>query len=105
MKSVPATGARVARRCATRCSRSVLVSVAGAMIRRNTQTARSAAATTREGVRGRVVLYGFTFLYASILIAAAAANYLLYLAPRYDLGNMVQAVWSTSHGHFMQMSG
>jgi len=81
------------------------MSVAGAVIRRNTQEVRPVAATAREGARGRVVLYGFSLLYAAILLGAGAANYLLYMAPRYDLGNMVQTVWSTSHGHFMHMSG
>ena len=81
------------------------MSVAGAVIRRNTQGARPETATAREGVRGRIVLCTFSSIYASILLAAGAANYLLYLAPRYDLGNMVQTVWSTSHGHFMHMSG
>jgi uncharacterized membrane protein len=81
------------------------MSVAGAVIRRNTQAARPVTATAREGVLGRIVLYAFSSIYASILLAAGAANYLLYLAPRYDLGNMVQTVWSTSHGHFMHMSG
>jgi uncharacterized membrane protein len=81
------------------------MSVAGSVIRRNAQAARPVTATAREGVRGRIVLYAFSSIYASILLAAGAANYLLYLAPRYDLGNMVQTVWSTSHGHFMQMSG
>jgi uncharacterized membrane protein len=81
------------------------MSVAGAVIRRNTQAAGPVAATAREGVRGRIVLYAFSSIYAAILLAAGATNYLLYLAPRYDLGNMIQTVWSTSHGHFMQMSG
>ena len=81
------------------------MSVASAVIRRSTQRATPVAATAREGLRGRIVLYGFSFLYAAILLAAGTANYLLYFAPRYDLGNMVQTVWSTSHGDFMQMSG
>ena len=29
---------------------------------------------------------------------------LYYLAPRYDLGNMMQVVWSTAHGHVLRMS-
>jgi len=81
------------------------VSAAAAGIRRDTRAVRSAAAIARNGVRGRIVLCVFSVLYAAILTAAGTANYRLYLAPRFDLGNMVQTVWSTSHGHFMQMSG
>jgi uncharacterized membrane protein len=39
-----------------------------------------------------------------VFAAAAATNYLIYKSPRFDLGNMVQAVWSTAHGDFLQTS-
>lgn len=55
-------------------------------------------------VEGRRFVYGFSAVYAAIFVAAAATNYLLYLEPRLDLGDMVQAVWSTAHGHFLQTS-
>lgn len=81
------------------------MSAAEAAIRRDTQVLRTATKIARNGVRGRLVLFAFSLFYASALIAAGTANYRLYLAPRYDLGNMVQTVWSTSHGRFMLMSG
>src|SRR3954452_18237317 len=56
------------------------------------------------GIRGRTFVYAFSVLYAVVFAAAAATSYLLYLEPRFDLGNMVQAVWSTAHGHFLQTS-
>jgi uncharacterized membrane protein len=55
-------------------------------------------------MRKAIFVYAFSFLYAALFFAAAATDYLLYFAPRYDLGNMVQTVWSTAHGHFLQMS-
>jgi uncharacterized membrane protein len=81
------------------------MSATEAGVPRNSRVSSPAVVVGREGVRGRAILCAFSLLYASTLLAAAAANYLLYLAPRYDLGNMVQAVWSTSHGRFLYMSG
>lgn len=54
--------------------------------------------------RTTALLTGFAALYAVAFTTAAAACYLHYLEPRLDLGNMVQAIWSTSHGHFMRAS-
>jgi uncharacterized membrane protein len=45
-----------------------------------------------------------TLSYAAVFFAAAASNYLFFFTPRFDLGNMIQVVWSTAHGHFLQMS-
>ena len=57
-------------------------------------------ARTRSGL----FLYAFTAIYATVYFAAASAVYVFYLAPRYDLGNMVQVVWATAHGHVLRMS-
>jgi uncharacterized membrane protein len=54
--------------------------------------------------RGDLFVYGFTAVYAAVYFAAASAMYVFYLAPRYDLGNMIQVVWATAHGHVLRMS-
>jgi uncharacterized membrane protein len=40
-------------------------------------------------------------LYAAIFAASASLQYHAYRESRLDLGNMVQAVWSTAHGSFL----
>jgi uncharacterized membrane protein len=62
----------------------------------------SKAATS--SVRATTFVYGFAVLYAAVFAAAAATSYLIYLEPRFDLGNRVQVVWSTAHGNFLQTS-
>jgi uncharacterized membrane protein len=69
----------------------------------DTSSPKSAVADTAD-VRRANFVYAVSFFYAALFFAAAAADYLLYFAPRYDLGNMTQTVWSTAHGHFLQMS-
>jgi uncharacterized membrane protein len=82
-----------------------MMSAAAAEPRLITDAAAPAAGSVATArVRTTMVLYGFTGLYAVIFTAAAAINYRLYLAPRLDLGNMVQVVWATAHGHFLQTS-
>jgi uncharacterized membrane protein len=56
------------------------------------------------GKRQRAFVYAFAGLVAVIFSAASAVDYHLYLEGRLDLGNMVQVVWSTAHGHFLRMS-
>jgi uncharacterized membrane protein len=58
----------------------------------------------RSRTRSARIIYLSMVAYAALFVAAATANYLLYLEPRFDLGNMIQAVWSTSHGRFMSTS-
>jgi uncharacterized membrane protein len=65
------------------------------------------ASTISEGASsaGRTAFVcAFAGAYAVLFAAAAATNYLLYFEPRLDLGNMVQVVWSTSHGYFLHTS-
>jgi uncharacterized membrane protein len=49
-------------------------------------------------------VYGFAALAALVFSGASVVNYSLHLEGRLDLGNMVQVVWSTAHGHFLQTS-
>jgi uncharacterized membrane protein len=69
----------------------------------DTSSTKSAVAGVTDA-RKAIFVYAFAFFYAALFFAAAAADYILFFAPRYDLGNMVQTVWSTAHGHFLQMS-
>src|SRR5690349_7173487 len=62
------------------------------------------AVTAASSSRGKAFVYAFSALYAVVFIAAATSNYLFYFAPRFDLGNMVQVIWSTAHGHFLRIS-
>lgn len=54
-----------------------------------------AAAATR-------VVYGGAAAYAVLFAFAAVLHYLVFQEWRFDLGNMVQAIWSTLHGHFLE---
>jgi uncharacterized membrane protein len=63
----------------------------------------SLLALTAESRRALFV-YAFSAAYAGVFAAASTTSYLLYLQPRFDLGNMVQVVWATAHGHFLQTS-
>jgi uncharacterized membrane protein len=52
----------------------------------------------------RLVVYSATAAYALIFIGAAAVSYFAFLQPRFDLGNMTQAVWATAHGHPLRVT-
>jgi uncharacterized membrane protein len=54
-------------------------------------------------VARRIVYCGIAF-YLAVFLAAALVSYLAYDVARLDLGDMVQAVWSTSHGHFLEVT-
>ena len=58
----------------------------------------------KTSVWNRRVVYVSAAAYACLFAAAALASYRFYLEPRFDLGNVVQAVWSSSHGHLLQVS-
>jgi uncharacterized membrane protein len=42
--------------------------------------------------------------YAVLFIFAAVVHYLAFQSGRADLGNMVQAIWNTQHGRFLEMT-
>jgi uncharacterized membrane protein len=52
--------------------------------------------------RAAAVVYAGAFVYALIFAAAVTLHYLSFQEARLDLGNMVQAIWSTAHGHLLQ---
>jgi uncharacterized membrane protein len=53
-------------------------------------------------VRAQRVVYAGTALYLLIFVSAAVVAYLAQDIARLDLGNMVQAIWSTTHGRFLE---
>jgi uncharacterized membrane protein len=57
-----------------------------------------------EAVRTRRVVYSAMTVYGLLFATAAVVVYLAYQEQRLDLGDMVQAVWSTAHGHFLQVT-
>jgi uncharacterized membrane protein len=57
--------------------------------------ARQATVATR-------VVYAGVAAYAALFVFAAVVHFLVFKTPRGDLGNMVQAVWNTMHGHFLE---
>ena len=42
--------------------------------------------------------------YAAALAALSVLRHRSFETGRFDLGNMVQAVWSTAHGHLLQVT-
>jgi uncharacterized membrane protein len=52
----------------------------------------------------RVLLAAGIAAYAAGFAALSALRHDAFVTGRFDLGNMVQAVWSTAHGHFLRMT-
>jgi uncharacterized membrane protein len=50
---------------------------------------------------GRVV-YAGTAAYAALFVFAAVMRFVVYETAAPDLGHMVQAIWTTLHGHFLE---
>jgi uncharacterized membrane protein len=50
------------------------------------------------------IVYAGTAAYAALFVLAAVLHYLTFKTQRPDLGYMVQAIWSTQHGHFLEMT-
>jgi uncharacterized membrane protein len=66
--------------------------------------AGDSAAVSLEALRTRRVVYGASGVYALLFAAGAVVVYLAFKEQRLDLGDMVQAVWSTAHGHFLEVT-
>ena len=52
----------------------------------------------------RVLLAAGIAAYAAGFAALSALRHDAFVTGRFDLGNMVQAVWSTAHGHLLRMT-
>jgi uncharacterized membrane protein len=48
------------------------------------------------------VVYGATVAYAALFVGGTVLNYLVFKTAQIDLGHMVQAIWNTLHGHFLE---
>jgi uncharacterized membrane protein len=48
------------------------------------------------------VVYAGAAAYAVLFVFAAVVHYAVFKEARFDLGNMVQAIWNTGHGHFLE---
>jgi uncharacterized membrane protein len=50
------------------------------------------------------VVYAGTAAYSLLFAGAAVLHYAVFQTAQVDLGHMVQAVWNTRHGHFLQFT-
>ena len=57
-----------------------------------------------EPAIARRVVYAGTLAYSALFVFAAVLHYEVFNTPYADLGHMVQAVWNTGHGHFLQFT-
>ncbi len=55
-------------------------------------------------MRARLLLWAAMASYAAGFGALSVLRQRAFNTGRYDLGNMVQTVWNTAHGHFLQMT-
>jgi uncharacterized membrane protein len=55
-------------------------------------------------VRTRALLWAAIASYAAGFSSLSILRHRAFNTGRYDLGNMVQTVWNTAHGHFLQMT-
>jgi uncharacterized membrane protein len=76
----------------------------------------SALENTIAGLRARMhaergeaavalrVVYAGAAAYAVLFVFATVVHYLVFQEARFDLGNMVQTIWNTLHGHFLGLT-
>ena len=55
-------------------------------------------------MRAKPLLYAAMAAYAAGFGSLSILRHRAFNTGRYDLGNMVQTVWNTAHGHFLQMT-
>jgi uncharacterized membrane protein len=70
-----------------------------ALLRGRLWVDRSEAAVAIRVVYAGVAAYAVLFVFASVV------HYVAFQDARFDLGNMVQAIWNTQHGHFLETTG
>jgi len=76
-------------------------STAGLRVDVRAITRHSIERASRSRIVARRVVYGGSAVYALLFVVIAAAHVESFHAGRADLGSMVQAIWSTLHGHFL----
>ena len=62
-------------------------------------------AVARVMIRPRALLWTAIAAYAAGFSALSILRHRAFSTGRFDLGNMAQAVWSTAHGHPLQITG
>ena len=67
-------------------------------------TARSELATRVLARPWPLVVWGSVVAWSAVLFAEVRSDYLGFRLARFDLGNMVQVVWSTAHGRPLEMT-
>jgi uncharacterized membrane protein len=60
---------------------------------------------TRRLIEPRILVWGAVAAYATAFAALSVLRHRAFQTGRFDLGNMIQAVWSTAHGHPLQVTG
>jgi uncharacterized membrane protein len=61
-------------------------------------------ASLRSWTVAERVVYGFASIYAAVFALFAVARHLAFQTQSFDLGIMTQAIWSTLHGHFLEVT-
>jgi uncharacterized membrane protein len=61
-------------------------------------------AIARRRPSAATFVYAVTAAYAALFTLGSISRHLEYQSARFDLGNMTQAVWSTAHGHFLEIT-
>ncbi|HEY2371489.1 MAG TPA: DUF2079 domain-containing protein [Gaiellaceae bacterium] len=69
-----------------------------------TSVATAAAAKRRVFASARPLVFCAVAVYALVLAGAGTFHFLAFQSAHLDLGTMTQAVWSTAHGHFLEMT-
>lgn len=57
-----------------------------------------------EAVDARLIVYSAVVLYGLVFAAMSVLHFAAFRYARVDLGTMTQAVWSTAHGNFLQIT-
>src|SRR5919197_2531396 len=57
------------------------------------------------GLSARAVVWLAAGTYAVVAASAAVLDFVGFRTARFDLGNASQAIWSTAHGHVLEMTG
>jgi uncharacterized membrane protein len=58
----------------------------------------------REASVARSAVFATAGAYALVFVTAATLHYVAFRSAHADLGTMTQAVWSTAHGHFLEVT-
>jgi uncharacterized membrane protein len=80
------------------------MTAAGSFAERPVTTAAAVRPRRRALATARTLVFAVSALYALVFVAAAILHFLAYRSAHLDLGTMTQTVWSTAHGHLLEMT-